>query len=956
MAAEVDDDLQLMRASAGLLSDLQLALQKLLWKRDNIHHLVRSRDLDHVIQLIEPFQGDPQLLDAHLKTLLPPIVEAYLAFLQVSQAKSPSSLTVTLDVAASKLLYTFCKVRGEKIIIGFLNNEPRYLELILTNLEDFKTLSADSDTAWEKSYISLLWLTHLMLVPFDLSSISGPVQLLEDYERMSLQPQVPSIARRVIALGLHYLASATREQDAAAKMLVRLVTRPDMQGLDLPAAVVSWALTKLLNPTASPNSNLHTFLGPLRFLVGMTVSVDTPGLATLIPSIYSAGQRLMDDAMLAFLSSSAVTKKLVIKLLRNVALLSLQSSFDNLVDFFETSGVLEETIEYCLQSLEDRDTPVRFASSKALSLIVLRLDPEMGHEVVQAVLDSFQEDMPRSSARPDFGAANALRWHGLTLTLAHALFRRSASPQQLPEILNALLLALSFEQRSAVGVSTGSNVRDAACFGIWSLSRRYTTKELLSADTSLIGFDFYQNAASIIQVVAIQLLLSACLDPSGNIRRGSSAALQELIGRHPDQVSNGISLVQVVDYHAVGLRQRAMVDVAQSAANLDPIYREALLAALGKWRGLGSTDVSSREAAAESIGLLCAPQASGHVSITLVHLKQCLLAFPGSDLEQCHGSLLALSRIIDTKVLQRTESNCPDTSVEDLSYLVSLWELFSGDESLYRIQTSRATRAELPSAVAKLLASLSELSLSSGVASLNLSPQTLKVSQIVSGLISSSESSVLQVLPRVVEALSRLSESGLTMTPMLDLSGCLVRIAHDSSGMILQGSGRVVALGAAFSWLQDIYDCNQIAACNLLSTMIQTAPLTEWRIVALRAMELIIQAGKIRADVLPELILALDAGLNDYTITERGDVGSLVRTKAIQCVQRLWESGQPVLETASQQLLQGNILRLALEKMDRVRIQAAGCLEQDSVLKRSTARFQTYPFVSKANNIIVLLT
>jgi hypothetical protein len=956
MAAEVDDDLQLMRASAGLLSDLQLALQKLLWKRDNIHHLVRSRDLDHVIQLIEPFQGDPQLLDAHLKTLLPPIVEAYLAFLQVSQAKSPSSLTVTLDVAASKLLYTFCKVRGEKIIIGFLNNEPRYLELILTNLEDFKTLSADSDTAWEKSYISLLWLTHLMLVPFDLSSISGPVQLLEDYERMSLQPQVPSIARRVIALGLHYLASATREQDAAAKMLVRLVTRPDMQGLDLPAAVVSWALTKLLNPTASPNSNLHTFLGPLRFLVGMTVSVDTPGLATLIPSIYSAGQRLMDDAMLAFLSSSAVTKKLVIKLLRNVALLSLQSSFDNLVDFFETSGVLEETIEYCLQSLEDRDTPVRFASSKALSLIVLRLDPEMGHEVVQAVLDSFQEDMPRSSARPDFGAANALRWHGLTLTLAHALFRRSASPQQLPEILNALLLALSFEQRSAVGVSTGSNVRDAACFGIWSLSRRYTTKELLSADTSLIGFDFYQNAASIIQVVAIQLLLSACLDPSGNIRRGSSAALQELIGRHPDQVSNGISLVQVVDYHAVGLRQRAMVDVAQSAANLDPIYREALLAALGKWRGLGSTDVSSREAAAESIGLLCAPQASGHVSITLVHLKQCLLAFPGSDLEQCHGSLLALSRIIDTKVLQRTESNCPDTSVEDLSYLVSLWELFSGDESLYRIQTSRATRAELPSAVAKLLASLSELSLSSGVASLNLSPQTLKVSQIVSGLISSSESSVLQVLPRVVEALSRLSEPGLTMTPMLDLSGCLVRIAHDSSGMILQGSGRVVALGAAFSWLQDIYDCNQIAACNLLSTMIQTAPLTEWRIVALRAMELIIQAGKIRADVLPELILALDAGLNDYTITERGDVGSLVRTKAIQCVQRLWESGQPVLETASQQLLQGNILRLALEKMDRVRIQAAGCLEQDSVLKRSTARFQTYPFVSKANNIIVLLT
>ncbi|KAH0297034.1 cell morphogenesis protein-like protein, partial [Aureobasidium melanogenum] len=429
MAAEVDDELQLMRASAELLSDLQAALSKLLWKRGDkgrVHHLVRSRDLNHVIQLvffIEPFQGEPQLLDAHLKTLLPPIVEAYLAFLQVQQAKSPSSLTVSLDVAASKLLYTFCKVRGEKIIIGFLNNEPRYLELVLANLEDFRTLSAESDTAWEKSYVLLLWLTHLMLVPFDLSSISAVAQPPEVHEHMSLQPQVPSIARRVIALGIHYLASATREQDAAAKMLVRLVTRPDMQRLELPAALVSWALTKLLNPSASPNSNLHTFLGPLRFLVGMTVSVDTPEVASLMPSIYSVGQRLMDDAMLAFLSSSAVTKKLVVKLLRNVALLSLKCSFDGLIGFFEASNVLEETIEYCLQSLEDRDTPVRFAASKALSMIILRLDPEMGHEVIQAVLESFKEDMPKSSSKPDFGAANALRWHGLTLTLAHALFR-----------------------------------------------------------------------------------------------------------------------------------------------------------------------------------------------------------------------------------------------------------------------------------------------------------------------------------------------------------------------------------------------------------------------------------------------------------------------------------------------------------------------------------------------------
>jgi hypothetical protein len=54
MAAEVDDDLRLMRASAGLLSDLQIALSKLLWKREakGVHQLVRTRDLDHVVQLV----------------------------------------------------------------------------------------------------------------------------------------------------------------------------------------------------------------------------------------------------------------------------------------------------------------------------------------------------------------------------------------------------------------------------------------------------------------------------------------------------------------------------------------------------------------------------------------------------------------------------------------------------------------------------------------------------------------------------------------------------------------------------------------------------------------------------------------------------------------------------------------------------------------------------------------
>ncbi|KAG9545652.1 cytochrome P450, partial [Aureobasidium melanogenum] len=94
--------------------------------------------------------------------------------------------------------------------------------------------------------------------------------------------------------------------------------------------------------------------------------------------------------------------------------------------------------------------------------------------------------------------------------------------------------------------------------------------------------------------------------------------------------------------------------------------------------------------------------------------------------------------------------------------------------------------------------------------------------------------------------------------------------------------------------------------------MIQTAPLTEWRIVGLQAVDLMIQADTIDADILPGVLSALDAGLNDYTITERGDVGSLTQ-----------------IDAGSRHLLEGNIIRLSLEKMDRVRLQAARCLKQD---------------------------
>ena len=122
---------------------------------------------------IEPFQEDPQLLDTHLKNLLPPMVAAYLELLQTTSKETAKKGYVPLSHAICYIINLFCKVRGEKVVKGFLNNEPRYLEPVLKEFESGTNFKMDGDeplpqsiVPWTERYVLLLWLSHLLLAPF----------------------------------------------------------------------------------------------------------------------------------------------------------------------------------------------------------------------------------------------------------------------------------------------------------------------------------------------------------------------------------------------------------------------------------------------------------------------------------------------------------------------------------------------------------------------------------------------------------------------------------------------------------------------------------------------------------------------------------------------------------------------------------------------------------------------
>lgn len=709
-----------------------------------------NRGSDAIKQL-ESFQEWPQLLDPHLSTFVPQLVDAFLDYLmrneethkhryELAKEKQKSKL-IPLPQSISRLLYVFCKVRGVKVISGFLNNEPKYLEPMLLAFMAWDEGEGEGiGMTWEEKYVMLLWLSHLLLVPFDLSSVSSevvPVPLSNLHLLGELHPSMPQITRSILSLCLKYVVVSAKEREAAVLLLARLVLRPDMQKLGLMERVVDWASATLNPSDGRPLGSVYTSVGVLAFIARLFGTGQVRDLIPLTMRAYGIiyGITTSEDLVAKAIVASALARKMIIKILRHIAslTLSVEAAQIGILDEDDISTVLEGFIDHCLTALADKDQPVRFAASKALSVVTLKLDPEMAAEVVDAVLGSLNEDLlyetkdgrllagvemtdiEKISATRNLNAVDHLRWQGLMLTLSHLLFRRSPPAEQLPEILQALMTGLDFDQRTATGVSRGTGVRDAACFGVWALSRKYTSAELQALDGRIQSSKTNQKDISALQVLAIELMTSGCLDPSGNIRRGSSAALQELIGRHPDTILQGIPIVQAVDYHAIARRSRALTEVSKEAADLGDVYWEALFRSLLQWRGVGSTDAESRRKAAEALGILSGGSYL-KAGIILKEVLNKLRACPSHAVELRHGLMVALASVVDAfrKLDTETDGRADAESRSNIcEHIRQCWYVFreaglsNSDNS--KSFTSAPLRPELTAeACSHLIASLAQ--------------------------------------------------------------------------------------------------------------------------------------------------------------------------------------------------------------------------------------------------------
>ena len=1008
-----DSDIRLQRVAGDLIGEFDDTLRPFLYSKASlkktpnalkVKERVRIREADRMVSLLDPFQEFPQLLDAHLAKWLPLLAAAFLQAVNTpaspaqkkesssSSSSSADSFMCPLQAAVARILYTLCKVRGEKVIVTFLPVEAKHLDPLLGALE----AHGEATWSWEERYIVLLWLAQLLLAPFDLSTIGGEDYLIDGLPDVAgftwpSLSAVPPITLRVVPLSITYLAHPGKERDAARALLVRVAMRRDMQQLGIRHALVQWALGVLgstqTSQTGSSQSQPYFYIGTLSFLAGiLSAAAGASDMDDALASIFAAVHAVAeDDASVAnplfdTIRSSALARKMIIKAMRAIVVRYIQKGGDD----EDGDMAVETTIGYLLGRLADNDTPVRFAASKALGVIALRLDQEMAAQVIDAVLEALERNvLYAKDGSADMTAVDPLEWHGLMLTLAHLLYRRSPPLDALQAIVRALQRGLAFERRSVSGSATGTNVRDAACFGIWALARRYTTKELLSLD-----------GVEVLQTLATDLVVAAALDPAGNIRRGSSAALQEMIGRHPDTVCAGIPLVQVVDYHGVALRSRAATEVAQRATALDyQVYGSALQSALLGWRGVGDAgDAEARRVAALSYGQVTKQIALSSASpfatlqAIITPLVGRIFQLQPRQVEEWHGFVLALAAVLDMiPLLDVAAATATATATDATIYKSILSQVSAVLEKCKALNAARRPDL-LTEAASRLIVSsfpvVQALGRQHRSSALVSGPELLAEANVVPP--ARFQEIVSSFVPPSTAEYTTLVASCLAVW-LLRQEADVVAAASDAAVVLLVFSGSSSAACASLvsSWADTIRKPGRRAGAasaaassfkargtgstaggsahifsltkayplfgdsNANASLISTAILDRWtadksidtRVALLQALS---QSAVLRtSSSLVSFKTILSSALDDYTIDARGDVGSHVRLQALKATQ--------VMGIASNSILLLKTLRLASEKLDRVRIAAQTALVQalgaDTVLGQ---RLQSHTFSSQA--------
>ncbi|KAM8945698.1 tubulin-specific chaperone D [Pelodytes ibericus] len=866
--------------------------------------------IQRFVAIMDKYQEQPHLLDSHLEWMLDMLLDII---------QDPHSSPVLIHLAF-KFLYIISKVRGYKI---FLRLFPHEVVDVYPVLEMISMQNPSDHETWETRYMLLLWLSMTCLIPFDLSRLDGNLSSDPSETRRSTMDQILEVAKT-------YLVVSDKTRDAAAVLISKFITRPDVK-LKRMADFLDWSLSTLSKATYLTMEGTITMDGMLQALAQLFKHGKREDCLPYASTVLTT----LDNCKLSE-SNQTILRKLGVKLVQRLGLIFLKTkvanwryqrgsrclaanlllsssddqnpnsniSPDDDEEEYDIPEDIENVVEQLLVGLKDKDTIVRWSAAKGIGRLTGRLPKDLADDVVGSVLHcfSFQE------------TNNA--WHGGCLALAELGRRGLLLPSRLPDVVPVILKALIYDEKRGA-CSVGSNVRDAACYVCWAFARAYEPVEM----------------KPFVNQIASALVVAAVFDRDVNCRRAASAAFQENVGRQ-GTFPHGIDILTTADYFSVGNRANCYLNISVYVAGFEeytiPMIDHLVEMKINHW------DSVIRELSTKALHYLT-PTAVDYMRKEV--LQRLLPLATGSDLHSRHGAILACAEITHALYKLAVKSNRPVTDYLDsdlLSELIDINQKLQG-RKLYRGLGGELMRPAVCCLIEKL--SLSEIphpgdAVAGWQALIN---DSLKALNLVS---SSARPKIKEAAVSAMSALCNAfyQDQAGNVDPVVQDEIVKCYLAELQSTEEMTRCGFSLALGALprfmlRSKLQQVLD--GLRKVTLISG--KDISFAESRRDALKAIAMVCQTVGAQADGsvtdvicrenVPLVYNTLLGGMNDYTTDSRGDVGAWVREAAMASLKDvtllLAQSDPSLIEEDFCQRMMCSLSQQSAEKIDRYRAHSA---------------------------------
>ncbi|KAF8908871.1 TBCD protein [Gymnopilus junonius] len=848
------------------------------------------------INYLDEYQEQSYLMDPYLENLVAPVVGKFKSYVKTCLASPTEQGNVWRADRVASMLYRYVKFRGYKTIIRFFPHEISDLSIALEFTQIPNSIMQDR-WHWAVRYVMLLWLYIICLIPFDLSQFDEA-------------DNKGHTARTLETAAKSFLGTAGLEREAAALLLSRLYIRKDtVLGFH---DFAEEAYTFLKND----NTNPFKAIGLLHVLCEVMKSGSVDQVQDELPTLLSISRVVQQSTY----SKNNVIRKFRTKLISRIGLRLLPTSSrntkrkartlsaddaldteDGIQEDIDVPSEIEDILEQIFAMLQDSDTIVRWSAAKGVARIAQRLPKDFCSQVLETVMGLFEIHSAAAASIYDLPAVAEATWHGACLACAEMARRSLVEPEHLPQLIGWLSKALYFDLRKGAH-SIGSNVRDSAAYVLWALARTQNKSALIPHATNL----------------AQRLTAVALYDREVHIRRAASAAFQEHVGR-TSLFPHGIDVLGKTDFYAVSIRKHAFLVAAPQVA-VHPEYRNFLFdhildVVLRHW------DQSMRELGSQSLRLICSHDLDVLAPRAMEKYVPLLESLDTSDV---HGALLGLREIA---IAYKEKGGAPAALEENLRSIFRHLNYVNNSDLT-------TTRNDLVASAACHLIGNSITVTEINLGACSSVPSWKKIVEI--GLKHRS-ATVQEAAADAMSTISNLTD--LTPQCLIPISMTFKLIPELKSGspIMQQSLARLLGVINYKTHLKILPE----AIKYLLDSVKPTSKTSiETRRICFQAVPSILSLISPKIKVLSSnevnsLVDALLGGLDDYTIDERGDVGSWVR---IACMQGLTTVSELFFGIAQSipdfesyfppqkyWAIAAGLLKQGVERLDNVRQTAGSC-------------------------------